>query len=272
MFIIELINCKEFADYILNYLKSRKNINKKLVTIQIGDNEASNRYIRGKCKDCEKIGIGWDWVKFEDNVLQSEVINKIIELNSDNSVSGIILQLPIPEDYEDKYIASFIDPHKDVDGFLHNSDFTPCTPTGIMLLLKEYMDIDLSGKNCVVIGRSDIVGKPMAHMLLNNNATVTVCHSKTKDIKQYTKNADIVICAVGKSKFLDSSYVNNDCVIVDVGINFDENGKICGDVDIDTFKNTNCKITPVPKGIGLLTRATLMLHSCRAFEFTYKEF
>ena len=240
------------------------NLTPKLAIISVGYDPASKTYINGKKKDCKEIGIECDIYHPEPS--SDEIIKCIHQLNNDQSVTGILVQLPLPKNINKELIMREIDPSKDVDCFhplnvatLFQSDplLAPCTPGGIIHLLKMY-DISIPGKNCVVIGRSDIVGKPMATLLTHKDATVTLCHSKTKDISMYTKNADIIISAVGKPKFITADMVNENAVVIDVGINRDENGKLCGDVDFEEVSKKCYAITPVPGGVGLMTRLQLL--------------
>ena len=246
--------------------KTRKELLKKLieskehkpslVVITVGDDEASKVYVRGKEKDCAEVGIDFKRFAFDETVTTNTLCEVINGLNRDDDVDGVIVQLPIPEHLDKGKILKSIAPEKDVDGF--NSDmFTPCTPKGVMMLLKHY-GIDVSGMNAVVVGRSEIVGKPMAKLLLNNDATVTVCHSKTKDLKQYTQNADLIVCAVGNRNTITADMVKDGVIIVDVGINRNEEGKLCGDVDFEGMKDKCSYISPVPNGVGLMTRVALL--------------
>lgn len=220
-----------------------------LAVFQIGDVEASTRYIRNKKKDCEEVGINFEWYYYPEEITTEELVCEIKDMTP--YVDGLIVQMPLPDHINETAIKLAIDPAKDVDGFHPMTNFKPCTPFGIINYL-EYCDFKFSGAHCVVIGRSEIVGKPMAQLLLDKNATVTICHSKTRNIDLWTRNADLIVCAVGKPKFLNcySLYMP----IVDVGINFDENGKLVG----DCFNTENRDVTPVPGGVGLLTRVALL--------------
>lgn len=238
----------------------------KLAVIMVGDNPASQAYVNGKKRDCEDCGIEFKLIHFDEKVKQITVEKTIRELNEDDSVNGILVQLPLPKHLNKQAIINTIDFDKDVDCFkelslgylfLNRPIFKPCTPSGIIELLKFY-NIPIIGQNCVIIGRSDIVGKPLALMLINEGATVTVCHSQTKDLQYHTTHADIVICAVGKPKFLTADMIKEGAVVIDVGINRDEQGKLCGDADFENLKNKASAITPVPGGVGLMTRAALM--------------
>lgn len=245
-----------------------------LAVIQVGHDSASDVYIRNKQKACEAVGIKFKLHKFEESVTESEIMNLILQLNDDASVTGIMVQLPLPVHIRVQNIMAVIQPMKDVDAFnptdvglLHNDywSMAPCTPYGIMRLL-DVNHVDVAGKHCVVVGRSNIVGKPMAAMLLNEDATVTVCHSKTANLKEICKSADILIVAIGKAKFITDEYVKEGAVVIDVGMDRDENNKLCGDVDIDSVMNTVGMITPVPGGVGPMTVATLLDNCVTAYE------
>ena len=217
--------------------------------IQVGNNEASNRYVRNKVKDCEEIGIIAHVYKFDEDIESRDLVWEIKELNA--HYDALMIQLPLPAHLNKDYLVQFIDRTKDVDGMRKDSYFKCCTPKGIMGYLK-WRGVKIEGANAVVIGRSDIVGKPMAQYLLEANATVTVCHSRTKDLKRYLRDADIIVCAVGKERFLDCSELNG--IVIDVGINFAENGKLVG----DCYNTEGKDVTPVPGGVGLLTRCALL--------------
>lgn len=243
-----------------------------LAVIQVGDNPASNVYVNNKIKSCAEIGFISKSFHYTSAMTEQELINLIADLNYDDTVHGILVQLPLPEHINEATIIKVIDPTKDVDAFhpynagclmSGEASFLPCTPAGVMELLKRY-NISISGKECVVVGRSNIVGKPMAHLLLQQNGTVTVCHSKTKDLKAVCKRADILICAIGKAKFFDADYVKSGAVVIDVGINRDENGKLCGDVDFEAVEPIAGFITPVPGGTGPCTIAMLMKNTYHA--------
>lgn len=245
----------------------------KLVVILIGNNSASLSYVTSKEKQCLEIGFDSEVIKLDENVSEEEVLHLINNLNLDSSVDGILVQLPIPKHINEYKLISAIDPNKDVDGFhpinignlvIGQECFVPCTPKGIMYLLEKYQ-ISLSGKNVVVLGRSNIVGKPIAQLCLNKNATVTICHSKTNELKKVCKTADILIVAIGKSKFIDHEYIKENAVVIDVGINRIE-GKICGDVNYEDVFEHCSYITPVPKGIGPMTIAMLLQNTIESFE------
>lgn len=237
----------------------------ELVDIQIGNNEASNIYINAKKKASETIGIKFHHIKFEEGIDKKEIINKINELNNNPKINGILIQLPIPNGYDEAELINHISPEKDVDGltelnigrlFLGKNCLTSCTPLGIIELLK-YKNINLEGKNVVIVGRSNLVGKPLISLLLKENATITICHSKTNNLSDYTTKADILIIAVGKKHLITKEMVKENAIIIDVGINR-ENGKIYGDVDFDNVVNKVKYITPVPGGVGPMTITMLL--------------
>ena len=241
---------KEFVKqkklYFKNYIKEF-GLTPSLLIIQVGNNEASNRYVRNKVKDCEEVGIFAEVIKCDESINTDELINIIRKRQW--LYSGIIIQLPLPKHIDKELVIAAIDKTKDVDGFKNGSKFNPCTPQGIMMWLDK-IEFELSGAHVVVIGRSDIVGKPMAKMLTDADATVTLCHSKTKDLDKIVKMADLVICAVGKANFLDCKDIT--VPVIDVGINFVD-GKLVGDC-----YNGGDNVTPVPGGVGLLTRMALL--------------
>lgn len=243
-----------------------------LAVIQVGDDPASNVYVNNKIKACKEIGFISNSYHYTDKLTEEELLNLISALNHDESVNGILVQLPLPKHINETKVINAISPEKDVDAFhpynvgclmSGEASFLPCTPAGVMELLKRY-NIDISGKECVVVGRSNIVGKPMAHLLLHQNGTVTVCHSRTQDLAEHCRKADILVCAIGKPKFFTAEYIKPGAVIIDVGINRDENGKLCGDVDFDAVKDIAGYITPVPGGCGPLTIAMLMKNTYHA--------
>ncbi len=271
-----MISCKE-------YVKNRKEqlikeiaplkIKPKLCVIQIGDDIASNAYIKGKIKDCNEVGIECEHIHIVDyeKFSQDDLLELIVENNNNCLVDGIIVQLPIPDKYNVEVVSNAISKEKDIDGFRKNSLFLPCTPKGIVDWI-EANNIKLDGKDVCIVGRSKIVGKPLANILTDKNATVTLCHSYTKQLRMKTSNADIVICAIGKAKMFDSSYFCRNTLIIDVGINRDANGKLCGDVDADSVQknNKNCYVTPVPGGVGLLTRLALLENTMAAYNGYYE--
>ncbi len=239
-----------------------------LAVIQVGNDPASSVYVGNKKKACEYIGAKSLAYELKEETTNEELLELIDKLNNDDSVNGILVQLPLPKHLNEDEVLKRINPDKDVDGFhpvnvgrlsIGEKGFVSCTPAGIIQLLKR-SNVDIEGKECVVIGRSNIVGKPMAMLMLRENATVTICHSKTKDLKEVTKRADILIVAIGKPKMIDASYVKEGAVVIDVGIHrVDPNSKkLCGDVDYDSVEPIASKITPVPGGVGPMTIAMLM--------------
>lgn len=237
-----------------------------LAVVQVGDNPASCVYVRNKKKACEYVGIRSVSHELPGETTEEELLELIDKLNKDDSINGILVQLPLPKHMDENKVIDAISPYKDVDGFhLMNvgalstgqNGFISCTPYGIIQLLKR-SGIEIEGKHCVIIGRSNIVGKPMSMLLLRENGTVTIVHSKTKNMKEITKQADILVVAIGKPKFIDDTYVKEGAVVIDVGINRDENNKICGDVDFDKVEGKASAITPVPGGVGPMTIAMLM--------------
>lgn len=241
-------------------------INPCLAVIIVGDNLASKIYVNNKKKSCEELGIKSLEYALSGETTEEELLSVINELNNNEEVDGILCQLPLPSHICEKNIINAISPEKDVDAFhpenvghimIGDYTFLPCTPAGVMEILREY-EIDVAGKNCVVVGRSNIVGKPMTMLLLKENATVTVCHSRTKDLASFTKNADVLVSAVGKPGLITADMVKENAVVVDVAINRLESGKLCGDVDFENVKEKASFITPVPGGVGPMTIATLM--------------
>ena len=250
----------------------KEGINPKLAVIMVGDNPASKVYVKNKSKACQEVGIEYEEYLVDSNIKQEELIKLIKKLNEDKTINGILLQSPIPNGLDINEAFRTIDYKKDVDGFhpmnvgklaLGQDTFVSCTPYGVMRMFEEY-NIDLCGKNVVILGRSNIVGKPLSQCCLNKNATVTICHSKTQDTKKITKEADIVIAAIGKPKFITQDMVKDGAVIIDVGINRDENGKIVGDVDFENVKEKASYITPVPGGVGPMTIAMLINNVIKA--------
>lgn len=253
--------CKE---RVLSYKEQGKNI--CLAVIQVGNDPASSVYVNNKKKACAYIGIQSLSFELPEETTQEKLLALIGELNERSDVNGILVQLPLPEGIDENAVIKAIDPKKDVDGFHPQSvgalcigqpGFVSCTPAGIIELLKR-SNVEICGKNCVVIGRSNIVGKPMALLMLRENATVTVAHSKTKDLKEICKKADILIVAIGKPRFIDASYVKEGAVVIDVGIHRNEENKLCGDVEFESVSEVASAITPVPGGVGPMTIAMLM--------------
>lgn len=247
-----------------------------LAVVLVGNDPASKVYVGNKKKACEYCGIKSLEYLLEQNTTEEELLSLINVLNNDSAVNGILVQLPLPKHINEEHIINSIVPSKDVDAFhpvnvgkimIGNPDFLPCTPAGVMEMLKKY-NIETCGKDCVIIGRSNIVGKPMAMLMLAANATVTVCHSKTANIKEKCKNADIIIAAVGKAGFVTADMVKDGAVVIDVGINRNSEGKLCGDVDFESVSQKASYITPVPGGVGPMTIATLMKNTLAAFKLT----
>ena len=272
-----IIDGKKVAENITEQLKQKvANFTNKphLAVIQVGNNAASTIYVNLKKKKAEEIGIKSTVIKFDDSISEENLINEIHKLNNDNTVHAILVQLPLPKHICTDNIIKAISPQKDVDGFTaqNTGDLLngiqpiayPCTPKGVLRLLQEY-NIEISGKHAVIVGRSNIVGKPLAIMLLNKNATVTICHSKTKNLKEITKQADILISATGK-KIIFKDMVKQGAAVIDVGIFKDENGKTTGDVDFENVKELASYITPVPKGVGPMTIASLMENTIELYE------
>lgn len=253
-------------------LKDEHGITPGLAVVIVGDDPASRVYVNNKKKACEFVGFKSEEYALPEKTTQDELLSLVKTLNKKEDINGILVQLPLPKHLDDKAVIEAISPLKDVDAFhavnvgkimLGEYDFLPCTPAGVMEML-HYYDIDVSGKNCVVIGRSNIVGKPMAMLLLHENGTVTICHSKTKNLSQICARADILVAAVGKTKFITAEMVKDGAVVIDVGMDRDENGKLCGDVDFENVKNKCSYITPVPGGVGPMTIATLMKNTLKA--------
>lgn len=274
----EMINGKKLAKETREKLKTKcdelkeRGINPKFAAIMVGNDNASQIYIRNKSKACEEIGIEFEEYLLSENIEQKELIEKIKELNNRKDIHGILLQSPIPANLDINEAFRTIAPEKDVDGFnplnigklcLNQDTFVSCTPFGIMKMFEAY-GIELEGKDVTIIGRSNIVGKPLIQCCLNKNATVTVCHSKTKNLKAHTQNADIIIVAIGKSKFLKADMIKEGAVVIDVGINRDSEGKITGDADFDNILSKASFITPVPGGVGPMTIAMLMNNIIKA--------
>lgn len=248
-----------------------KGITVGLAVILVGDDPASKIYVANKKKACEDLGFVSEEYLLPENTKTSELLELINVLNNEKSINGILCQLPLPRQIDEQTVINAISPLKDVDAFhpsnvgkimIGDYDFVPCTPAGIMEMLKYY-NIEISGKNCVVIGRSNIVGKPMSMLLLHQNGTVTTCHSRTKDLSKYTREADILVSAVGKANFVTANMVKDGAVVIDVGMNR-ENGKLCGDVVFDEVSKKASFITPVPGGVGPMTIAMLMKNTLTA--------
>lgn len=265
----QIMNGKEVANHIKQQVKEEienNNLDVTLAVVMVGNDPASKVYVNNKKKACVEVGIKSAEFTLPSSTTEDELLLLIQLLNNNEDINGILVQLPLPKHINEDKIISAIAVEKDVDGFsaenvgrLWQGDYSvaSCTPAGVMELL-DYYNIDIAGKHCVIVGRSNIVGKPMAALMLERNATVTICHSKTQNLSAITNQADILIAAVGKSKFITSDLVKNDAIVVDVGINRDENGKLCGDVDFENVKDKTSYITPVPGGCGPMTIAMLM--------------
>lgn len=243
-----------------------------LAVIQVGNDPASSVYVGNKKKACAYIGIDSLSYELPEDTTQEDLLDLVKALNADKKVNGILVQLPLPQHIDEETIIQTISPDKDVDGFhmrnvgalcVGSKGFLSCTPLGIIQLLKR-SQIEIEGKRCVVLGRSNIVGKPMSLLLLQENGTVTICHSRTKEIKEITRQADILIVAIGKPKFVDDTYIKEGAVVIDVGIHRDENNKLCGDVDFEKAASHTSAITPVPGGVGPMTIAMLMYNCVNA--------
>ncbi len=243
-----------------------------LAVILVGENPASQTYVRSKEKACLDLGMHSLLIKLPETILEQELVAKIEELNNDAAIHGILVQLPLPAQINEANIIEAIVPEKDVDGFhpinvgkmmIGMDAFLPCTPYGVMVMLKE-SNIEIAGKHVVIVGRSNIVGKPAGQLFLNENATVTYCHSKTVDIKSYTNSADILVVAIGKANFITADYVKDGAVVIDVGMNRNSEGKLCGDVDFADVKEKASYITPVPGGVGPMTITMLMFNTLKS--------
>ena len=252
--------------------KAKTGVTPGLAVILVGNNPASAVYVRNKHKACLEVGINSYEITMPEDTPEDKLLAKIDELNEDKNVHGILVQLPLPAHISEEKVINRISPSKDVDAFHPTNvgkivsgkyDFLPCTPAGIMELLHFY-NVDISGKECVVIGRSNIVGKPMALLLLAENGTVTVCHSRTRDLKEATKRADILVVAIGRANFVGADMVKEGAVVIDVGINRTEDGKLCGDVDFEAVEPLASKITPVPGGVGPMTITMLLKNTLTA--------
>ena len=272
---MKIIDGKTLSTKLRTELKSKIEEKGKipgLAVVIVGNDPASKIYVRNKIKACEEVGIRSYSYELSETVTQAEVENLLDELAINSEIDGILLQLPLPKGFDSESAMSHIPVEKDVDGFsaenlglltLGKEKIAACTPSGIMKLL-ENEGIEIAGKHAVVLGRSDTVGKPMAMLLLNANATVTICHSKTRNLKEVCKTADILVSAVGKPKFVTKDMVKEGAVVIDVGMNRDENGKLCGDVDFENVKDVSSFITPVPGGVGPMTITMLMYNTCFA--------
>ena len=271
-----LIDGKKISAQVKDECKERvtkENLDVTLAVIQVGNDPASTVYVGNKKKACEYVGIHSLSYELSEETTEEELLALVEKLNADDTVNGILVQLPLPSHINEDKVIQTISPKKDVDGFHPQSvgalsigqpGFVSCTPAGIIQLLKR-SGVVIDGKECVIVGRSNIVGKPMAMLMLRENATVTVCHSHTKDLKEVTKRADILIVAIGKPKMITADYVKEGAVVIDVGIHRPEGGKLCGDVDFDSVEKTASAITPVPGGVGPMTIAMLMNNCVEEF-------
>ena len=276
----ELIDGKVISTQIKSEVKEKvaalnaKGVTVSLAVIQVGADPASSVYVRNKKKACEEVGIRSVAYDLPETTTEKELLDLIDELNGREDINGILVQLPLPKGMDEDKVTDAISPLKDVDGFhpvnvgklsIGKRGFVSCTPAGVIELLKR-SGVEISGKECVVIGRSNIVGKPMSMLLLRENGTVTVCHSRTADLKDVTKRADILVVAVGKPRMIDASYIKDGAVVIDVGIHRKEDGKLCGDVDFESASEVASKITPVPGGVGPMTIAMLMKNCAESVE------
>lgn len=253
-------------------LRDERGLKVGLAVVIVGNNQASRVYVNNKKKACEEVGFQSFEYALDENTTQEQLLDLVNVLNRDDRVNGILVQLPLPAHIDETAIINAISPAKDVDAFhpvnvgrimIGNYSFLPCTPAGVMRLI-ESTGTDISGKQCVVIGRSNIVGKPQAMLLLQKNGTVTICHSKTKNLKEICLSADILVVAIGKAKFITGDMIKEDAVVIDVGMNRDENGKLCGDVEFESAEKKASYITPVPGGVGPMTISMLMKNTLTA--------
>lgn len=274
----QIINGKEIANRKKQEISveveqlKKSGVTPGLAVILVGDNQASKTYVRSKQKTCNDLGMHSVLIEYAESVSEDELLSKIAQLNGDDSIHGILVQLPLPAHISEMKVIETILPAKDVDGFhpinigrmmIGQDTFISCTPYGILVLLKE-SGIELEGKHVVVVGRSNIVGKPVGQLMLNENATVTYCHSRTKDLEKITQSADIIIAAVGKSGFITENHVKQGAVVIDVGINRNSEGKLCGDVSFEEVKEKAGHITPVPGGVGPMTITMLMYNTLKS--------
>jgi len=274
----ELINGKEISQAIRKDLEKKvaeltdKGMKPGLAVILVGDDPASRTYVSSKQKSCQAIGVESVLIELSSEVSEADLLEKIEELNNDDHIHGILVQLPLPPHISETKVIDTISSEKDVDGFhpvnigkmmTGQDTFLPCTPFGVMEMLK-YSGIKTEGKNAVVVGRSNIVGKPMGQLLLNENATVTYCHSRTSDLRSFTQKADILVAAVGKPKMIKAEHIKEGAIVIDVGIHRDQNGKLCGDVDFEEVKEKASFITPVPGGVGPMTITMLLYNTVKS--------
>lgn len=273
-----IIYAKEIADQIKSEIKEEVSKIKgrlpKLVVILVGENQASQKYVNAKHKACNELGINSEIIQLEESCSEETLLLEIDRLNQDETVDGILVQLPLPKHINVDKVLDSISADKDVDGFhpihlgnlLSNKpSIIPCTPKGIMKFF-EFVNYDLTGKNVVIIGRSTIVSKPLVHLFLQQDATVTITHSKTRNLEEVCRNADVVVAAVGRAKMINENYIKEGAFVIDVGINVDENGKLCGDVDFDCVVNKVGYITPVPKGVGVMTITMLLRNTIELYK------
>lgn len=275
---IMIIYAKEIADQIKSEIKEEVSKIKgrlpKLVVILVGENQASQKYVNAKHKACNELGINSEIIQLEESCSEEALLLEIDRLNHDATVDGILVQLPLPKHINVDKVLDSISADKDVDGFhpihlgnlLSNKpSIIPCTPKGIMKFF-EFVNYDLTGKNVVIIGRSTIVSKPLVHLFLQQDATVTITHSKTRNLEEVCRNADVVVAAVGRAKMINENYIKEGAFVIDVGINVDENGKLCGDVDFDRVVSKVGYITPVPKGVGVMTITMLLRNTIELYK------
>lgn len=271
----KLISAKR-KDALKQEIEKLKNEGKripKLSVVLVGNNQASQTYVRNKDRACAYVGMLSDVIRLDEQISEEELMQVVQQLNQDKQVDGILVQLPLPSHIHEEKILNLIDPQKDVDGFhpinvaklvLGQNGLVPCTPQGMMVLLDE-INYDLTGKEVVVVGRSNIVGKPVALLCLHKHATVTIAHSRTMNLASLCQRADVLIAAIGKPKFFNRDYIKKGAVVLDVGINRDENNKLCGDVDYEDVKDIAAYITPVPGGVGPMTIAMLLENTLKAY-------
>lgn len=274
----QLINGKEISNTIRTGIQKEvqdliaKGITPGLAVILVGEDPASHTYVANKEKACKELGIYSKLIKLPEDTTEEDLLAQIKQLNEASEIDGILVQLPLPKQINEQKVIETISPLKDVDGFHPNSvgkmllgqeTFLPCTPHGIMKLL-EYSNIEVAGKHAVVIGRSHIVGVPMGQLLLQHDATVTYCHSKTKNLQEMTKQADILVVAIGRAKMITADYIKEGAAVIDVGMNRDENNHLCGDVDFDSVVEKTSAITPVPGGVGPMTITMLMYNTVQS--------
>lgn len=281
----KLIDGKAIGKEIREEIKQRvdslkeKGVQPGLAVVLVGDNQASRTYVRNKEKSSIEAGMKSVLIELPETVSEEELLEQVVNLNNDDSIHGILVQLPLPKHIDEDLVIQAIDPDKDVDGFhpinvgkmiIGQRAFLSCTPYGIIKLL-ERTGTDIRGKHAVIVGRSNIVGKPMGQLLLQRDATVTYCHSKTENLAEFTKQADILIVAIGRAKFITADHVKDGAVVIDVGMNRDENGKLCGDVEFESAKEIASAITPVPGGVGPMTITMLLKNTLQSAEKTYSK-